>query len=414
MTLRICMLLPIRYGPNMRVNPQIGIASYLVNFGHEICWVLSGENSRTGQRITLNGIEVHAAPYIHYFNEASLIGKGFNRILGMFKKARLALQTFKTSKYNVVFVREDTFDGIIGTIIKRKYKIPLVYELVDPLEQEVEGYRIENRKPLFLWQFLATIKASLKRYVMKKADLVLPTTGWFERDLSKIGIQKSKIMPFPNGVDLTSYPDPNRVEAIREKYHLKNCKVLLYLGVMAKMRKLEVLIEAFARAKETEPDIKLLLVGDGTGRNGLEKLATKLGVREDTIFTGQVPQAQVPDFIAVSDIGVSPVPPFSFYKVSSPIKMLEYMAMAKPVIANEEILEQREIIEQSCGGILVSFNIEAFASAMVEMLNDRERAKEMGRKGYEWVTKNRSFEILARRLERKYLQLIMPGCGVRN
>ncbi len=69
MKLNICMLLPIRYGPNMRVNPQIGIASYLVNFGHEITWILSAESGRKTQVVAFNGIKVFAAPYSHYLRE---------------------------------------------------------------------------------------------------------------------------------------------------------------------------------------------------------------------------------------------------------------------------------------------------------------------------------------------------------
>jgi glycosyltransferase involved in cell wall biosynthesis len=394
----------------MRVNPQIGIASYLANFGHEITWVLSAENSRTTQQATLNGIDIYAAPYVRYLSETSLLGKAFNRIPAIFRKMRLALRVFRGGKYDLVFVREDTFDGLVGTYIKTKYKIPLVYELASPLDEEWEGYKIEAKKPLFLWYLMAKIKALLKTYIMKRADLVLPTTRWFEEELAEKGISKSKLMPFPNGVDLESFANKDGRD-IREKYHLGNSNVLIYLGVMAKMRKLEVLIRAFSEVKEARGNIKLLMVGDGTGRETLEKLVAELGVKGDVIFTGQVHQSEVPDFIAAADIGVSPVPPFSFYEVSSPIKALEYMAVGKPVVANEEIFEHREVIEQSGGGILAPFDNEAFASAIIELLDKPEMAGEMGRKGYEWVVKNRSYEILARKLEEKYVQLAM---GDRN
>ena len=119
-----------------------------------------------------------------------------------------------------------------------------------------------------------------------------------------------------------------------------------------------------------------------------------------------MPQAAVPNFIAASDIGVSPVPPFSFYKLSSPIKMFEYMAMGKPVVANQEIPEHKEILEESGGGVLVSFTSEAFADAIIELLDSPEKAKEMGRWGREWVVKNRSYEILARQVEARYLALV--------
>lgn len=405
MKLKIGMLLPIRCGPNMRVNPQIGIASYLVKFGHEITWIMSAEKSRTAQQSTLNGVNVFAAAYIHYFREISLPGKVLNLIPTMYRRVRLAYKVFREGRYDLVFVREDALDGLAGTCIQRKYKIPLVYELTDPLEQEWEGYKIENRRPLFLWYLLAKMKAWLKVYIMKRADLVLITTWWFEEGLVKKGIPESKLMAFPNGVDLESFADKES-KGIREKYRLGDTKVLIYLGVMGKVRKLELLIQAFAEVKKVKSDIKLLMVGDGTGRKDLEELAHKLGLEEDVIFTGQVPQSEVPHFIAAADIGVSPVPPFSYYRVSSPIKALECMAAGKPVVANEEIYEHKEILKASGGGILAQFSAESFAHAIIELLDKPEIAAAMGKKGYKWVVKNRSYEILARKLEEKYMQLV--------
>jgi len=398
MKLNICMLIPIRYGPNMRVNPQIGIFSHLSHFGHEITWILSSENSRITQKIARDGIRIYAAPYIHYLNEHSRLAKVINLIPATFKKVRLALKVFRENDYDLIFIREDTFDGLLGVYLRRKYKIPLVYELTDPLEQEWEGSKIEGDSPLFLWYLMAKIKASLKIYIMKKADLVLPTTRWFEEGLAEKGISKSKLLSFPNGVD-PEYFSKKDGKSIREKYNLRNSKVIIYVGAMAKMRKLSILINAFSKVNGKIGNVKLLMVGDGTGRQNLERLAAELDIRDNVVFTGQIHQSKIPNYIATADIGVSLVPPSSFYKVSSPIKMLEYMAMAKPVVANEEIHEHDEIIKQSDSGILVPFTSEAFANAIIELLGDPEMIEEMGRRGYKWVIENRSYEILAHKLE---------------
>ena len=152
--------------------------------------------------------------------------------------------------------------------------------------------------------------------------------------------------------------------------------------------------------------MKLLMVGEGGDKGNPRRLATELGVGDDVVFTGKVSHPEVPNFIAAADIGVSPVPPLSFYKLSSPIKLFEYMAMAKPVVANEEIPEQKEVLGESGGGILVPFTPGAFADAIIELLANPERATEMGRMGREWVLKNRTCELLARRLEKRYLELL--------
>ena len=82
------------------------------------------------------------------------------------------------------------------------------------------------------------------------------------------------------------------------------------------------------------------------------------------------------------------------------------MAMGKPVVANEEIFEHKEVLEQSNGGILVPFDEEALANAIVELLNNQERAVKMGQQGREWIVKNRSYEILAKQVEKRLLCLL--------
>lgn len=157
--------------------------------------------------------------------------------------------------------------------------------------------------------------------------------------------------------------------------------MVIYVGVQDRARGLELLIRAFSRVLSMRRNLKLLMVGSGNDINNLVQRASDLGIVEQVTFTGQVPHFEIQDFIAAADIGISPVPPLYFYKFSSPIKMFEYMASGKPVIANEEIPEQEEVLEGSEGGILVPYTVEAFADAIIELLNNPKRAKEMGRKG---------------------------------
>lgn len=403
--LRICMLIPIRYGPDMRVNPQVGIFSYLARFGHDITWVLSAGRGRVSRRHQLGDIVVRAAPSGRLFSEARLLGKALNLIPASLMKVGLFLRVLRESRYDLLFAREDTLDGLAGVYGKWRYGIPFVYELTNPLEQEWEGYRIEGRKPLFLWQLMARIKVSLKTFVMRRADIILTTTKWFEDGLTARGIPGDRLLPFPNGVDTEPLAAVDCL-ATRERYGLGDSPVVVYAGVIARTRNLAMLLDAFAIVVKRMGNCRLLMVGDGTDRKNLERMARELGIGDSVIFTGRVPQPEVMNLIATAEVGVSPLPPHSFYRVSSPIKLFEYMARAKPVVASEEVLEHRDAIRESGGGILAATNPAAFAGAIMELLNDGDRAKEMGRKGKSWIARSRTFEILARPLEERLKQLV--------
>jgi len=389
----------------MRVVPQVGICSYLANWGHRVTWVISSNDKHQAQPFFVNEAEVYATYYRHYFPGDFILAKISNEILNAVKRIHLAIKIFKERKCNIVFSREDVFDGLIATYIKKKYRVPFVLQLSNPVEQELESFKIESRRPRFFYYLLGRLSRFILTRLLHQADLILPISKWLKEDLIKQGIEESRMMPLPEGINIKTFISKNTQE-IRQKYSLDNFKVMIYVGIMDKARQLSMLIHAFSVVRGSKDNVKLLMVGDGNDRENMEELAQELGIKDDVIFAGLVSHSEIPEFISAADIGISPVPPFSFYKVSSPIKLFEYMAMGKPVVANEEIFEHREVLEQSDGGILVPFTEEALANAIIELLNNPERAIKMGQQGREWVAQNRNYEILAKQLEKRLFSLL--------
>ena len=395
------MPIGLRYNPKTRIAPQIGIASYITNFGHEVTWILSSEEKKEVQETVFNDVRIFTVP-CRYKSKGFL--RFISKALYAFRRMRFVFKNFKQEKYNMVFGREGIFDGFLALYIQKRYNVPFVFEMTNPIEQAWEIRKIRLKHKWF-WYFISKIEAYLTMHILHTADFVLPTTRWMMEDFAKKGIEKSKMMPYPNGIDLRRFLNANG-EEIRKRYGLEDSKVVIYVGTMDKARYLDVLIHAFSKVKTNNKNVKLLMVGDGTDKSNLERLANDLGIKHDIIFTGQVYFDEIPNYIVAADIGVSPVPPLDFYKLSSPIKMFEYMAMGKPVVANEEIPEQKEVIEEGEGGILVKFEAESFSNGIIKLLDNPEMAKEMGRMGQEWVVKNRSYEVLAHRLEGRFFELL--------
>ena len=400
MKINICMLLGLRYDPKMRIAPQIGITSYITNFGHNVTWVLSSEEIKEVYETTFDDVRVFVVPC--RYSEGFL--KVITKVLYVLRRMHFIFKNFKQERYNMIFIRDGIFDGLLALYLKRRYKMPFVFEMPNPIEQRWETRKFYSKRNYF-WYFISKIEAYLMMHIFHKMDLVLPTTKWMLECFAKKGIEKSKMMPYPNGIDLDRFSNANG-EEIRRRYGLEDSKVVIYIGTLDKLRQLNVLIHAFSKVKKGKGNVKLLMVGDGTDKSNLEELANDIGIKEDIIFTGQVYFDEVQNFIAIADVGVSPVPPLDFYKLSSPIKMFEYLAFGKPVVANDEIPEQEEVIRESEGGILVKFEAESFASGIIKLLDDIEKAKLMGERGREWVVKYRSYEVLARRLEERYFELL--------
>ncbi|MFW6105660.1 MAG: glycosyltransferase family 4 protein, partial [Chloroflexota bacterium] len=379
--LDLCMLVNLPYkAGTVELGPanRKGITTYLANFGHNVTLVVAGESTKNLQQSRSGNICVFATPYTRFFNNSSLIVKTFNGALNAPQKIRSILRIFNQGKYNLIYVKGSALDGLIATFIKRKYRIPFIFDS-EPLGILWEVYKIKSKGPKFLPYFTAKIHDLLTTYTMKRADLTTPSSKWFGEALVQKGIPEHKLMPYPNGVDVTLFSNKEGKE-IRERHQLRDSQVVIYIGTLDKARNLSILIEAFSKVRKHNDKVKLLMVGEGSDMKNLQRLCSKLEIQEDVIFTGQVPGSEIPKYVAAADIGISPVPPLDCYKIGSPIKVFEYMGGGKPVIANEEIFDQKEVLEQSGGGILVPYTPEAFAEAMIEMLNSPEKATEMGRR----------------------------------
>ena len=369
------------------------------SFGHNVTWITSSANKEIKiEEIIFKDIHIYTIPKLALCFPLNF----FNSINFYIREYKLLIDLLKKERFDIIQVRDDVFSSLLVSFIKKIYKIPFVFQYSFP--KEVYKFKKNNNLYLFC---IGLFENFILKYIFCKADLIFPISKWMEEELIKKGIPKSKMMTLPMGVNPQLFHLSIDGAKIRQKYGLESTKIILYIGTMDQLRKLDMIIHAFSKIKgKCKYNFKLLMVGDGNDKSNLEKLSKSLGLENDILFTGEIPYFDVPNYIAASDICLCPVPPLSIYKVSSPTKLFEYMAMKKPVLANEEIPEQKEVIQESGGGLLVEFNEKSFAEGMMKLFNNPETAKMMGERGYEWVVENRSYDNMAREVERKYYEIL--------
>ncbi len=402
--LKICMLLPEPYDPNMPTRPAIReiYGNCFPNMGHKVTWIMPAQTSQKEMREELFGdVRIFTIPY---HTGLFLLKNIFTKLVFLWKEVKLTDRIIRSEGCNIIQVRNGVFEGLLASYLRRKYDILFIFQCSFPVTEASLGkHKINSYKISYLeTQF----RRFVLPFVMRRADLILPISRWMGEGLAQNGTARERILPVPLAVNTELFSPMISGEQICLKYNLNGSKVVIYQGIMDKLRRLDMLLYALALVNRGRQNMKVLMVGEGNDRSNLENLAHGIGLGDKVIFTGQVHYLEVPGFIATADVTVSSVPPLDIYKVSSPCKLFEYMGVAKPVVANEEIPEHKEVLEQSRGGILVPFTPEAFASAIVELLDNPEKAAEMGRRGREWVVKNRSYEILAREVEKRYFKLL--------
>jgi glycosyltransferase involved in cell wall biosynthesis len=187
------------------------------------------------------------------------------------------------------------------------------------------------------------------------------------------------------GVVPARYDRPRAPRAPEAPLHL------VFVGRLAPVKGLRILMDGFARARAAHPGLKLTVVGDGEDRAWLETAAAPYGA--DVRLTGYLSQAEVADVLAAADLFVLP----SFAE-GVPVVLMEAMASRLPVIATQ-ITGVPELVEAGVSGLLVPpGDAEALAEAIGTLAEDPERIAAMGEAGRAKVVAAFDIDAEARRL----------------
>ena len=223
----------------------------------------------------------------------------------------------------------------------------------------------------------------LDRFSLTKADQVLTVCNAFARELAAIiRIPREKILVQHNAIRPQPPATDDVVRELKTDLGIRpGERIVLSVGRLSKEKAHADLIAAFARLRETDPDLncKLIIVGDGPERDHLELAARASGQSELVVFVGQVRGVQ--PFYALADVFVLPS-----LSEGSPNVLLEAMAASVPVVATA-VGGVPEMITAERTGILIPANdICQLSRAMARILKNRQLAETLTREAAEAIT----------------------------
>ncbi len=209
------------------------------------------------------------------------------------------------------------------------------------------------------------------RYVsdLRQADALI-SDGWAAQQLpAMIGRPVDNVT---KGVDIETFnpSGPN----LRDALGLAGRRVVICVTRLVPIKNLHMMLAAIAHARETDPAIALVLVGEGPLRAPLEARAAELGISEAVRFAGYVPQAETAAWYRTADVFA-----LSSDFDNSPNVVLEAMASGLPIVATD-VGGLRDYVTPPDGGSLTpKGEAQPFAEAIGAWLSDRERAAAAGR-----------------------------------
>jgi glycosyltransferase involved in cell wall biosynthesis len=189
-------------------------------------------------------------------------------------------------------------------------------------------------------------------------------------------------------------------------------RMLLYVGRFVPLKNLPMLIDAFALVHKARPEAVLVLAGEGALEGQIREQVGRLGLTQDVLFLGHQPQSRLPGLYAASEVVL-----LSSSFDNSPNCVLEANACERPVVATRVGGVPRYVTEGE-NGLLVAGpeerkggDADGFARAILELLDQPERARAMGLVGRLRILDRHSWRKSAEKLVALYDQLLSAQAG---
>ena len=298
--------------------------------------------------------------------------------------------------YDVVHYR-NIWDGFHITQNKKKFGYKTIFEV-----NGLSSIELKYHYPGMDASLLAKIKEQ-ELATLHLSDAIICPSNVTRDYIASLGLNRKLVTVIPNGVSPSDFPvTPLPIRDGREP-------VLLYIGTLADWQGLDIVIKALPKILEQQP-VKLRILGRGRSRQRkmLAKQIRKLGLDEYVLVQPAVPHHEIPAVIASADLCVAPLGlnDRNVTQGACPIKVLEYMAAGRPLLASNMPIV-RELVREDVDGLLFSPNDpDDLARQANQLLKDMELSKRLAESAAGYVREKFTWHESQKKLLKVYEKLI--------
>ena len=302
--------------------------------------------------------------------------------------------------YDVIHERLSLL-AIGGAWASRKLGIPYVLEVNADLLEERQAQEKTERGIRRLFAVWAT------RFCFDRASRIICVSAQLKDHLvQKWEIDAGKIEVLPNAADTEAFGRQYDTQSIRCQLELKDEPVVMFVGGFYLWHDLGLLVRSFSQIVRAVPNAKLVLVGDGRTRPMVEQVIAEEKLQSAVMLTGPVEHRRVPEMLAIADVAVAPNISFFDGHGGSPLKIYEYMAAGKAIVATNTG-QVAEVIQDGHSGVLVEAGDEVgFAEATINLLNDPPARDRLGQQARKQAVKHHSWRQYISKLEKIYASIL--------
>lgn len=279
-----------------------------------------------------------------------------------------SIEVGKLNQFDFIFTIFHPFHLVPKAAVEaaKKLDIPSIVKVDDAIYEKASGIKSLQRK----------IEKMINGKTLRAGTKILVSNNETKKIIiDEYNVIQEKISIVPNGVDLSMFN-------ITKK---KNPKKVVFAGAMYYHRGLDVLLETIPLVIEKIPDAKFVLLGSGTEMDKLKEIVSKNKLDNSVEFKGWIEREKIPENIADASIGIGPLRLTEVTSRALPIKVLEYMAVSLPLIAQKGTLPN-DVLENEKNGFFIENHIE-LAEKIILLLNEPKKVQNMGAHSLKLVQK---------------------------
>jgi glycosyltransferase involved in cell wall biosynthesis len=371
-------------------------ARTLARAGYEVDVVCPrGEGRDLEPYVELEGVRIHRFPVRFAVGGVRDYAREYS--VALWHMLWLSLRLQKRRRFDVVHATNPPDILFLIALPLKLWGTRFIFDHHD-LVPELFRSRFPNRGT-----FLYRVSLILERLTLGAADAVIATNESYRRVAIDRGRKDpARVHVVRNGPDLSHLvpvePDPT----------LKRGKPYLacYLGVMGFQDGVDYAIRALAHLRRTlgRTDVHATFIGAGDAFETSVALVRELRLDDMVEFTGRIPDADVHRYLSTADVCLAPDPRSPLNDVSTMAKIMEYMAMERPIVSFD--LAETRVSAGDAALYAAANDEEEFARLIDELLNDPERRARMGANGRKRVEEALSWQVSAGKLLGVYERLL--------
>ncbi len=289
-----------------------------------------------------------------------------------------AFRLIKKEKIGLIHTHWILPQGLVGTILKKLFKIPLIVT--------IHGSDLFPLKGIFF--------KKLHKFIVSNADFITVGSEATKKELiSRIGLF-GNVKVIPMGVDSNAF---KKIKIKKPKKYLKNM-ILLFVGRLSDQKGLQYLIDAMPSIIKQESNAKLLIIGEGPYKQDLCRKIDENRVNGNVEFLGSMPLSEVAKYHNYADIFIFPSLSTKTGTEALGLALMEAMSSGCAVIGTN-VGGIPSLIKNGYNGILVKQkDSKELSKSVIALLKNRKKAEAMGknaalfiRKNYSWAKTGKEF-----------------------